>query len=317
MLRILALTWTTFDDEENLMINDRSDLICPAIDGITNIFLQRGHQVVYVNLFKKHTHCLSHISGLPYHRWEEVKNRNFDIIWHAIKDPTPLGAIPEVEKIMKELPENIPIWNDVKKLKDHTKRHYIQVMREKNVGAIILKDELKPFLNAEGKLDYQNKCFPPSQGCYVTKDYNAIRLSNMNSRRIHPLFSPEGGVTLKYHNTAKNSLISPNGHRVFFRVPYAGGKCLEGFKYFCPPSILCPKSGAAVKKEPFYIPDMSGTTIAAAMEELGVDLAHLEGVEAGFTVEVFDVNPFPSSAGASLTPISEAIVKRLEQVYDI
>jgi hypothetical protein len=317
MLRILALTWTTFDDEQELMINSRSDLICPAIDGITNIFLQRGHQVVYVNLFYKHTHCLSHISGLPYHRWEDIKNRKFDIVWHAIKDPTPPNAVIEVRKIMSQLPKDIPIWNNVEHLQTHTKRKYVSKLREKNVGAIILEDELKPFWNEKGQLDFQNKCFPPSQGCYVTKDYNAIRLNNVNSRRIHPLFSPEGGLTLKYHNTANNKLISPDGYRVFFRVPYAAGKCMEGFKYYCPPEILCPKSGAAVKKEPFYIPDMSGGTIGAGLKEIGVDLAHLEGVQAGFTVEIFDVNPFPSSAGASLTPISEQIVKRLEQVYDI
>jgi hypothetical protein len=112
-------------------------------------------------------------------------------------------------------------------------------------------------------------------------------------------------------------LITKNGLRTFFRVPYAAGKCLEGFKYYCPPEILCPKSGAAVEKEPFTIGDMTGGTIAACMEELGVNLAHLEGVEAGFTVEIFDVNPFPSSAGASLTPLSEQIVKRMEQVYEI
>ena len=87
--------------------------------------------------------------------------------------------------------------------------------------------------------------------------------------------------------------------------------------YYCPESVLCPKSGAAVTKEPFSIPDMTAGTISAAMIELGVDIAHVEGIQAGFTVEIFDVNPFPSSHGASLQPMAAKIAKRIEQVYSI
>jgi hypothetical protein len=308
-MRILALAWTTFDNEKELMINERSDLICPAIDGISDCLLKRGHQVVYVNIFPADTKCLAHISGLPYHKWEDIKNRQFDVVWHAIKDPTPPLAVEAVRKIMAELPKDIPVWNNVELLKDHTKDKYVAVLRRKNVGAIILEDY--------DWGDYRQTAFPQSQGCYVSKDYHAIRLSNRNSGRIYPLFSPEGGVTLKYHNTAKNPALSPEGHRTFIRLPYAAGKCLEGFKYYCPAEILCPKTGAAVKKEPFKVGELTGASIAAAMNELGVTLAHIEGVEAGFTVEIFDVNPFPSSAGATLTPISEKIAERLEQVYAI
>jgi len=315
-MRILAITWHTFDCEERLMINSRGDLVCPAIDGITNELLKLGHQVVYLNAFPKHTDCLAMISGLKYYEWEDIKNRDFDIIWHCVKDPTPKKALPYFEKIMKDIDPKIPVWNDVKHLKDHTKRKYITLMREKNVGAIILKDELKPYMNEEGKLDFQKKCFPLSQGCYVTKDYHAIRISNMNSQRIYGLFTPEGGITLKYHNTSKYP-NAKKGMRSFFRVPYAAGKCLEGMKYYCPENILCPKSGSAVEKVPYSIPDMTAGTISASMNELGVDLAHIEGVEAGFTVEIFDVNPFPSSHGASLQPMSVQIAKRLDQVYNV
>lgn len=322
-MRILALTWPTFDDEERMMINARGDLVCPAIDGLTNEFLNLGHTVVYVNLFAEHRTlsekdlaCPAMLSGLPFYLWKDIKNKDFDIVWHACKDPTPEVALPYYERVMKELDPNIPVLNNVEKLKDHNKRKYISLLRQKNVGAIILEDELAPFLNAQGVLDYNGKCFPPSQACYVTKDYHAIRLPLTNSNRRNFLFSPEGGITLKYHNTAKYASAEP-GFRTFFRVPYAAGKCLEGIKYFCPEDVLCPKSGAAVKREPFVIPDMSGGTIAACMKELGVDLAHIEGVEAGFAVEIFDCNPFPSSHGASLQPMSSRIAKRIEQVYSI
>jgi hypothetical protein len=100
-------------------------------------------------------------------------------------------------------------------------------------------------------------------------------------------------------------------------VPYAAGQCLEGFKYWCPENILCPKSGAAVKKEPYKIGEMSAGTISACMKELGVDIAHIEGVEAGFTCEIFDCNPFPSSAGATLQPMAAKMAKRVEVVYNV
>jgi hypothetical protein len=322
-LRILALTWTTFDNETELMINQRGDLICPAADGLTNELLNLGHQVVYVNVAAEHLKCTEKqlsakamISGLPYMLWKDVKSRDWDIIWHCIKDPTPTIAIPYIEKIMAELDPKIPVWNNIKFMKDHLKRKYISLMRKKNVGAIILEDEMKPFLNEAGKLDYQNLCFPPSQSCYVTKDYYAIRLSNMNSGRIYPLFSPEGGVTLRYHNTAKYPNAEP-GLRTFFRIPYAAGKCLEGWEYYCPEAVLCPKSGAAVKKIPFSISDMTAGTVSACMQELGVDLAHVEGIKAGFGYELFDCNIFPSSSGDSLTPLSRRMAQRLEQVYAI
>lgn len=322
-LRILALTWPTFDDEKRMMINARGDLVCPAIDGLTNELINLGHTVIYVNVFAEYImpsehdlKCLAMISGLPFHLWKDIKNKDFDLIWHACKDPTPEMALPYFKKIMDELNQKIPVLNNVEKLKDHTKRKYVTLLREKNVGAIILKDELKPFLNEEGKLDYQHKCFPPSQACYVTKDYYAIRLPLTNSNRRYGLFTPEGGITLKYQNTAKYP-NAKKGLRNFFRVPYAAGKCLEGTMYYCPADVLCPKSGAAVIRESFSIPDMSAGTISAAMKELGVDIAHIEGVPAGFTIEIFDCNTFPSSAGETLTPFSQKIARRIEQVYNV
>lgn len=319
-LKILALTWTTFDNETELMINARRDLICPAVDGLTNELLNLGHTVIYVNVFaeykkdipKKDLDCPAMISGLKYYLWQDIKTRDFDLIWHCVKDPTPPQALPYFKKIMEELDPKIPVLNDVEKLKDHTKRKYITLMRKKNVGAIIL-DDYTDWLKADGTIDFANKCHPVSQGCYVSLDYHAIRLANTNSQRTN---LNQDGITLKYHNTSKYPGAKP-GVRSFFRVPYAAGKCLQGWKYYCPENILCPKSGAAVEKVPYSIPEMTAGTVSAAMNELGVDIAHIEGVEAGFTCEIFDINPFPSSSGATLTPMSIQMAKRIEQVYDI
>jgi hypothetical protein len=150
-MRIAALVWPTFDNETELMINQRGDLLCPAIDGLTNELLKLGHQVLYVNLFQEHRgltdrekNCIGMISGLSFHKWEYIRNRKFDLIWCAIKDPTPKQCLPYVEKVLAELQAenpNTPILNDARKLADHTKNKYIKVMRSKNVGAILKTEE--------------------------------------------------------------------------------------------------------------------------------------------------------------------------------
>jgi len=303
------------------MINQRGDLLCPAIDGLTNELLKLGHQVLYINLFSeyreltdKEKNCIGMISGLSFHKWEYVRNRKFDLIWCAIKDPTPKQCLPYLEKVLAEVVAenpNTPILNDARKLADHTKNKYVGVMRSKNVGAILKTEEqVKHLRREDGTWDF-TKFHPASQGSYVSLDYETILLSDRNSQRTT---LNEQYCVLKYHNTSKYPNAEP-GLRTFFRVPYAAGQCMEGFKYWCPENILCPKSGAAVKKAPYSIAEMSAGTISACMKELGVDIAHIEGVEAGFTVEIFDVNPFPSSAGETLQPMAAKMARRIDQVY--
>ena len=314
-MRILALTWPT-DNKNQLMINRRRDLICPAIDGITNELLSEGHSVLYVNIAaevfsydEKELKLLSFISGLPFYRWSNIKNKKFDIIWHAIKDPTPPEAIKPVKKIMKELDSSIPVLNSISYISTHTKRKYISLLREKGVGAIIL-DNYKKFLKENGDID-EKKCFPSCQAALVSLDKYAIRLHNTNNARIN---LNADGITLRYQNnvgTIKKNL------RSYFRVPYASGKCLPGTRYFFPPEILCPKTGQSVESEEYSIPNMTAGTISAAMEQIGVNIAHIEGINAGFTVEIFDINPFPSSSGRTLTPMSKKIAKRITQIYNI
>lgn len=314
-MRILALLWPT-NGKEELMINRRGDLVCPAIDGLTNEILSLGEQVVYVNVAaekynfpEEQLKTIGFVSGLPLHKWDDIKNKNFDLIWHAIKDPTPPQSIPYINKIMSELNPSIPVLNPVSKLKGHTKKRYITALREKGVGAIIL-DNYNGFLKENGDID-PKKCFPSCQGAYVSLDKKAIRLHNTNNQRTS---LNKDGITLKYQN---NIGSIKEGLRSYFRIPYASGKCLQGTRYFFNPDILAPKTGQCIESEDYSIPDMKAGTVAATMNELGIHIAHLEGINAGFSIEIFDVNPFPSSSGNSLTPMSKKIAKRLQQVYNI
>ena len=130
-MRTLAFLWPT-DGKEQLMINNRRDLICPAIDGISNELLSLGVQVIYVNLAaeeynfpEEELKVPAFILGLPLYRWKNIKNKKFDLIWHAIKDPTPSKVKKHIKNIMKQLDPFIPILNPVSQIKKHTKKKYI------------------------------------------------------------------------------------------------------------------------------------------------------------------------------------------------
>lgn len=322
-MRILALTWPTTSDGKTLMLNRRRDLICPAVDGIFDELLRIGHSVICINVAleafefdTQDTRCPGFISGLPYFKWADVKNKSFDLIWHAIQDPTPVQAIHPVNAIMRELDVEIPVLNPIDHIRTHTKRKYLAELTgesggsARRVGAIIF-DEYRGFLDENGKLD-QSKCLPSSNGAWVSKDKQAIRLYNTNNH-IGNLNSD--GITLRYRDTANKI---KEGYRSFFRVPYAVGKCLPGRMYHCPNEIFCPKSGSSETSEVFEIESTPAATIGAALNRIGVHVAHLEGVLIGdVSVEIFDVNPFPSSYGKSLTPMSKEIAKRLTQVFDL
>lgn len=314
-MKVLCLTFPTFDDEKTLMINARRDLLCPAIDGIVSELLKLGHQVVCVNLAtlvhnysEQELNCPGFISGMKYVGWNEVTNKDFDLIWHAVKDPTPEIVLDKIRVVMQGLSRDIPVINNVESLKDHDKRKYLKVLCERKVGA-----KIADFIPAQEDLEKAN---PTREGAFITKDHKFVRVWLNNSTR-GDLFSDKFGITLHFVDTTK--LESSQGFRTMFRVPYAEGKCLKGFKYYCPADILCPKTGAAARLEEYEVPEGSSVQIGLAMKEIGVNLAHIEGFETNGSreVAVFDVNPFPSSSGKTLTPMSVQIAKRLEQVYDL
>lgn len=307
-MRILALTWPTRGGNDELMINTRRDLICPAIDGLAKALLARGHQVVYVNLAEevidyeaRDLALPTFVSGLKMHKLSDLTRWDFDLCWHAIMDPTPTRALDLVSEAMTRLPDDIPVMNDARRLCNHRKDTYLPVLATKNIGAELVTSDGVRWKRAE-------------DGSQVSEDGRLVNLRNKNS---------DGGdgpdrVAVRYIDNA--GVFRP-GLRSFFRVPFALGACLPGTRYFFDGGRTCPKSGVAVDSEPYEAP--RSDTIIGAMHELGIDIAHIEGLETGKLdsntpiIKIFDVNPFPTSSGRSMTPMSARIAERIEQVYDI
>ena len=316
-MRILVLTWPT-NQRDELMTNARGDLLCPAIDGLVDQLVTQGHTLVCVNVaadcfdFDPNELALpAWASGMQYVRWSQVQKRDFDLVWHGVKVPTPPPAVDAIGKIMQDLPPEIRVLNPVQRMKDFTKRTYLTVLQEHNVGAEIL--DSYPGIEDENGRFAPKKCHASCQGTFVALDKRAIRVP-MHNKGLG-IRNPEGGITLRYYDTA--GWHEP-GQRTFFRLPFAAGKALEGFRYFCPENIVAPKSGNAKRYEPFSVNYKVGRRLCISMHKLGVDIAHLEGIELkDGTVRIFDVNPFATAIGRTLTPISQRIARHITQVMDL
>lgn len=312
-MRILVLTWPT-NAAERLMTNARRDLLCPAADGIVAALLDDQHELVAVNAAADWLEadqawlelpCWN--SGVRLVRWSAVRNRRFDLVWHCVKVPPPAAAVEAVQQITREVVPPTRVLNPIDRMVGCGKYGYLPLLEEFHLGAQVLVG-YPPMEDAAGRVD-PGKCFPSCNGALVSLDKRAIRAPTHEGRL--GLSDPRGGVTMRYYDT--EDLREP-GLRTFFRVPFAVGKALPGCLYYCPSSILAPKSGNALRWEPFELIEPVSQKVTAAMHRLGVDLAHLEGTDTrDGGVHLFDINPFPTSTGRTLSSMARAMARRITQ----
>ena len=284
-MNILMLVWPPIE-----FLNHNKTCIHLALDKIVQLLIGSGHKVQYLCLYNHpDQHVRYCVSGLFNSSLNNIVQP--DIIWHAVPDPAPIEAI----KAIHDLPIDANyIINNVASIIDHTKHKYLPLLADAGVGAAILSNYVWA------------GAVPGGHGTRVSLDKKAVLCYSQNNWRN----LERHNITLSYRDN------SSNGLRSFFRVPYAFGKCLTGFKYYCDASILYPKSGNAKNVQQYDIPEPYSTTIATVMGKLGVDIAHLEGLHpTPESIEIFDVNTFPSSEGSTLTPMSKEIVKRLVEVF--
>lgn len=308
-MRVLVLVWPA-DNQGRLAFDRSQGTVLLAIDRIVQELVRLGHSVTYVNAAvsgEQVRQLVAKGSRLPLLPWSTVTERRFDGIWHAIRDPTPRAAFDAVANIMRDLSAEIPVWNSVTYLQKHSKAKYLPLLARHGIGVDLL--ECYPAMeDTNGVLDI-GKCWAPQNAAYVSHDKQAVRVYAMNNDRSS---LQRFGVTLRYIDNA--GLLQP-GFRTFFRIPFALGKTLPGSFYYCPEKFLTPKSGSASRVVPFNIPEPSAGKVSMVMHDLGVDIAHLEGLhDAWGRIRLFDINPFPSSSGTSLTPMSVHIARRLSEL---
>jgi hypothetical protein len=97
-----------------------------------------------------------------------------------------------------------------------------------------------------------------------------------------------------------------------FRLGYCFGQCVPGWMYFNPEPIY--KGGVAKGKQAYKLPEEFHAPIKASMDELGVDVAHIEGcITLDKKLVLFDINPYPTASGHTLIVITEACAAIIEK----
>jgi hypothetical protein len=289
-MRILAIVAPYAGTPQAIHLNARGDIVMIAPDRIVDYLLERGHQVVYCLVTGEECPRLACCSGLPLYTESDIKNWEFDLIWHCVKDPTPSQFVPEIRRITARVPRSVPIINNTEFVQHWTKPYYYAAFAAKEIRVPKILPEGTPVATAPGK--------PP----------RALRVSDRNNDR-------ERGkeLTVEFIDNVKD------GSRSFFRVPYCAGKVLPGTRYIFPADAYVAKTGGAIYREPYRVPLQFAIKVATVLTECGIGIAHIEGFPRhdGGVAAVFDVNPFPLSDGATFDPMSKLIAQRLEHVYSI
>lgn len=68
------------------------------------------------------------------------------------------------------------------------------------------------------------------------------------------------------------------------------------------------KSGNCEHKFPYSLPPKYADIVARAVQEMGIDFAHVEGCFRNENLRIFDINPYPTSNGSTLIKMTEDIV---------
>lgn len=289
-MRLLAIVAPYQGTPPRLHLNRRGDVVMIATDRIVDYLLARGHQVVYCMATGEACPKPAYCSGLPLYTEHEIKNWDFDLIWHCVKDPTPPEFVEAIQRITAKVGPSRPIINDVAFLRNWTKPFYYPFFGEKELPMPVIQPESTEIVEVPGRMP------------------QFLRLADRNNDR-------ERGkpIVVNYIDNIAD------GFRSFFRVPYCAGRVLPGVNYFFPADQYVTKTATAVRSEPFVVHLQVAIKIATALSEHGVGIAHVEGFSKpdGGIRGVFDVNPFPCSDGITFDPMSQRIAERLEHVYNI
>ena len=144
------------------------------------------------------------------------------------------------------------------------------------------------------------------ESCCISPDGTMIEsYAYNNNRGDYPSLRHEAIV----HRYIDNAV---DGLRSMVRFGYAYGGGFAGFKYFS--RRIAFKSGGAERREAYTVDDKHRTN-RYALTELGIDVCHIDAIPIGDELLIIDINPYPTSNGSTLSPITESLVDILEQRF--
>jgi len=290
--RLLTLCFPTFGRDNFLQFTSTGKEVVLAPDEFHACLISAGWRVDVVSLADP-TDLPLFRSGLKLKTVDQVDFADYDLCWHMFRDPTQPEVLEMLEKL--SLP-SIPTINNAQLLANHHKYHYLRVLQ---------RFQMAPELNENLRA---SRDWKHCVGTNISPDQMWLDSNAYNNNR--------GDYPSRGHGRAVTRFVDnmQDGLRRVVRFGVAFGQGFQGFQYYSPDIAF--KSGAAVRWEPYAVPLTHRPTLAAALQELGCDVCHVEAVPQGDRLFVIDINPYPSAHGRTLTPITQQLIALFQQAAD-
>lgn len=289
MKDLLVLCFPTFGALNNIHLNSKGDRVILAPDEFNKYFLQNNLNFDVVSLADEKVKLPLMYSGITTKSIEQINITDYKFVWHMFRDPTQPEVLEKVKNI--DFSNNI-IINDVKYIKNLFKQNYYAILNKYNLAPKVLSLDYTQI-----KWNYQNF------GTLLSQDKKYICSYAYNNNRGDYIEREKKKKFIAEYidNTDEN------GYRSFFRIGYAYGKFSFGWMYYGTEYSL--KSGNCKIKKKFFLDDPIQEKLSSAMKEVGVDVCHVEGLFKNDKLYIFDINPYPTAAGNTLSPITEELSK--------
>lgn len=291
MNKLLVLCYPTYANM--LHLDSKGVAVVLAPDEMIRALVDLGVDVTVANMSPFDTDkplMRSHLNLIAPSR---INQAEYDVCWHMFRDP-PQPEVLDSRAVNPNFFDGYKhIINPIMKMESMYKTDYIPILEKHGIGPAVI-DKTGSLAGAEWSM-----C---THGAVVSSDHKMIRLPNYNNNRgDYPTREKEKGyITVEYLDSAVN------GQRSFFRVGYSMGKTLSGWMYTSAADQLIQKTGTCKQKVAHEVPKEFHEAITAALSEIGVDVCHIEGLYINGKMKIFDINPYPTSYGNTLRPISEA-----------
>ena len=292
MKDLLVLCYPTFGKNNVIQLNSKSDKIVLAPDEFNNYFKKFNLNFDVVSITKEKIILPLMDSGIVPKTLDDIDIKNYKFIWHMFRDPTQ----PEVLEILKNLDfSNSIIINNIDYIKNLFKDNYYEVLNEFNLSPQVYKN----IGFSDISWEYHNF------GTLISKNKKYISsYSYNNNRGDYTEREQRKKIIAEYIDN-----VDGNGNRSFFRIGYSFNKITSGWIYYGTEFSL--KSGNCKIKIPYSISEKYVGDITKAMNRLGVDVCHLEGNIKNDMLTIFDINPYPTASGNTLSSITEEISKNI------
>lgn len=284
-MRLLVLCFPTWGRGNQLHLTSAGNLVVLAPDELLRQLVEAGWTVEAVSMAER-TELRLHRSALPLRAVDEVDFSSYDLYWHMFRDPTQPEVLERLAARRFDY-RGRPVINDAFKLQHHRKDSYLKTLA---------RYELAPRIVEGADTAGWTRC----GDALISPDRRLIETHACNNNRGDYPERGAGRIVTEYIDNSRGGL------RSIVRFGVAFGQGFAGYRYYSDAAAF--RSGGARSWEPWTAPPALRERLAAALAETGCDVCHVEAVSRGEELCVFDVNPYPTADGQTLSEITRSLV---------